>query len=64
MTIRTSFKARRGRTSYVFSGVHAIQTSTPAMAAVLRDRNPEIRVFPERDSHAAGRPQLRRSRNQ
>jgi SAM-dependent methyltransferase len=31
---------------YVFSGVHAIQTSTPTMADILRERNPEVRVFP------------------
>jgi SAM-dependent methyltransferase len=35
-----------GPDRYVFSGVHAIQTSTPAMAEVLRTRNPEVRVFP------------------
>jgi SAM-dependent methyltransferase len=35
-----------GPDQYVFVGVHAIQTSTPAMAEVLRLRNPEIRVFP------------------
>jgi hypothetical protein len=29
-----------------FSGVHAIQTSTPAMAAALRQYNPEIAIFP------------------
>jgi glycosyltransferase involved in cell wall biosynthesis len=29
-----------------FRGVHAVQTSTPALARVLRDRNPEIAVFP------------------
>jgi hypothetical protein len=29
-----------------FRGVHAVQTSTPALAAVLRSRNPEIAVFP------------------
>jgi SAM-dependent methyltransferase len=31
---------------YIFTGVHAIQTSTPALADVLRERNPEVRVFP------------------
>lgn len=29
-----------------FRGVHAIQTSTPALAEVLRQYNPEIAVFP------------------
>ena len=31
---------------YAFSGVHAVQTSTPALADVLRTRNPEVAVFP------------------
>jgi SAM-dependent methyltransferase len=29
-----------------FRAVHAVQTSTPALAEVLRLRNPEVRVFP------------------
>jgi len=29
-----------------FRGVHAVQVSTPALAAVLRSRNPEVVVFP------------------
>lgn len=29
-----------------FSGVHAIQTSTPALAEVFRRENPEVAVFP------------------
>ena len=29
-----------------FRGVHAVQTSTPALAAILRTRNPEVMVFP------------------
>jgi SAM-dependent methyltransferase len=29
-----------------FRGVHAVQTSTPALAAILRTRNPEVAVFP------------------
>ena len=29
-----------------FRGVHAVQTSTRALAAVLRQRNPEVAVFP------------------
>jgi SAM-dependent methyltransferase len=40
------FRADNTPGEYVFSGVHAIQTSTPALADILRHRNPEIRVFP------------------
>lgn len=29
-----------------FTGVHAVQTSTPALAEVLREKNPEIGMFP------------------
>jgi glycosyltransferase involved in cell wall biosynthesis len=29
-----------------FTGVHAVQVSTPALAAVVRSRNPEVAVFP------------------
>ena len=29
-----------------FTGVHAVQTSTPALAAVLGQRNPNVAVFP------------------
>ncbi len=29
-----------------FRGVHAVQTTTPALAAVLRRRNPELAMFP------------------
>jgi SAM-dependent methyltransferase len=29
-----------------FRGVHAVQTSTPALAEILRTRNPEVMVFP------------------
>ena len=32
--------------SYTFTGVHALQVSTPALAEVLRERNPEVAVFP------------------
>lgn len=31
---------------FAFLGAHAVQTSTPALAEILRTRNPEIRVFP------------------
>ena len=29
-----------------FRGVHAVQTTTPELTALLRERNPEIRMFP------------------
>ncbi|MBV9252564.1 MAG: glycosyltransferase, partial [Acetobacteraceae bacterium] len=29
-----------------FRGVHAVQTSTPALAEILRHRNPEVAIFP------------------
>jgi SAM-dependent methyltransferase len=29
-----------------FRGVHAVQTSTPELAGLLRDRNPEVALFP------------------
>jgi SAM-dependent methyltransferase len=29
-----------------FTGVHAVQTSTPELATILRTRNPEVAVFP------------------
>jgi glycosyltransferase involved in cell wall biosynthesis len=31
---------------FAFSGVHAVQTSTPALADLLRQFNPEVAVFP------------------
>ncbi len=31
---------------FAFRGVHAVQTSTPALAAILRTLNPEVAVFP------------------
>ena len=31
---------------YAFRGVHAVQTSTPALGDILRPRNPEVAVFP------------------
>ncbi len=40
------FEIMRGEGQYSFTGVHAVQTSTPALAAVLRQRNPEVAVFP------------------
>ncbi len=40
------FAALRGDEQLSFRGVHAVQTSTPALAETLRGRNPEVMVFP------------------
>lgn len=40
------FPDMRSPDQYAFAGVHAVQTSTLALAAILRDRNPEVAVFP------------------
>ncbi len=40
------FFARPEGANLTFSGVHAVQTSTPALGELLRDRNPEVAVFP------------------
>ena len=40
------FRGMQDEAQMTFRGVHAIQTSTPALADVLRGRNPEIAVFP------------------
>lgn len=40
------FSGMQDETQLTFRGVHAIQTSTPTLAEVLRTRNPEIAVFP------------------
>lgn len=40
------FPAMRGKEQYSFTGVHAVQTTTEALATVLRARNPEVAVFP------------------
>ena len=40
------FAAMRDDAQLSFRGVHAVQTSTPALADVLRGRNAELRVFP------------------
>ncbi len=40
------FGAMRGDEQLSFRGVHAVQTSTPALAETLRQRNPEVAVFP------------------
>lgn len=40
------FGTMSGDDQYAFRGVHAVQTSTPALAEVLRRHNPEVAVFP------------------
>ena len=40
------FHALQDDEQLTFRGVHAVQTSTPALAAVLRERNPEVAIFP------------------
>jgi hypothetical protein len=40
------FAVMQDKAQVTFRGVHALQTSTPALAEVLRARNPEIAVFP------------------
>ncbi len=40
------FSGMQDEAQLTFRGVHAIQTTTPAMAEVLRTRNPEIAIFP------------------
>jgi SAM-dependent methyltransferase len=40
------FDALRGDEQFAFTGAHAVQTSTPALADVLRQRNSEVAVFP------------------
>jgi SAM-dependent methyltransferase len=40
------FSGMQDEAQLSFRGVHAIQTSTPALAEVLRGRNPEIAIFP------------------
>ena len=40
------FSGMQDPAQLTFRGVHAIQTSTPALAEVLRARNPEIAIFP------------------
>ena len=40
------FGLLHGDDQFAFSGVHAVQTSTPALAAILRTKNPEVAVFP------------------
>ena len=37
-----------------FRGVHAVQTSTPELAALLRQRNPELALFPNALATLAG----------
>ena len=40
------FPGMRDPEQLTFRGVHAVQTSTLALAAVLRQRNPEVAIFP------------------
>jgi SAM-dependent methyltransferase len=40
------FKVMQDPEQLTFRGVHAVQTSTRPLAAVLRQRNPEVAIFP------------------
>lgn len=40
------FARQSGGEPLTFAGAHAVQTSTEALAAILRPRNPEVAVFP------------------
>jgi SAM-dependent methyltransferase len=40
------FQIMQDADQLTFRGVHAVQTSTPPLAAVLRKRNPEVAIFP------------------
>jgi SAM-dependent methyltransferase len=40
------FESMQTDANWSFAGVHAVQTSTPAMAEILRERNPEVKIFP------------------
>lgn len=40
------FQIMQDADQLTFRGVHAVQTSTPALAQVLRKRNPEVAIFP------------------
>ncbi len=40
------FQNMQSEDQYSFRAVHAVQTSTPALAEILATRNPEVRVFP------------------
>jgi SAM-dependent methyltransferase len=40
------FPVMRDSGKLTFQGVHAVQTSTPALAEILRRRNPEVAIFP------------------
>jgi len=40
------FQIMQDAEQLTFRGVHAVQTSTPALAEVLRERNPEVAIFP------------------
>lgn len=40
------FRALQDPAQLTFRSVHAVQTSTEVLASILRQRNPEVRVFP------------------
>ncbi len=40
------FRALQDPAQLSFRGVHAVQTTTPVLADILRDRNPEVMIFP------------------
>jgi SAM-dependent methyltransferase len=40
------FQSMQNEDQFSFRAVHAVQTSTPALAEILSLRNPEVRVFP------------------
>lgn len=50
------FQVMQDPEQLTFRGVHAVQTSTRPLAAVLRQRNPEVAVFP---NAVVGLPELR-----
>ena len=55
------FQVMQDPEQLTFRGVHAVQTSTRALAAVLRQRNPEVAVFPNALVELPDDPQFRRS---
>jgi hypothetical protein len=40
------FQGAQSEDQFSFRAVHAVQTSTPVLAEILRRRNPEVQVFP------------------
>lgn len=45
------FRMRESDDQYAFRGVHAVQTTTPALASLLRQLNPEVGLFPNSIRH-------------